>query len=184
MPAALESLERLLVSIQAENRQQPPIENWQPALSGDIDILIDADGRWFHEGTSISRQQLVVLFASILRREAEGYMLVTPVEKWRIQIVDHPFVSAGVTLREEGGVPVWVLQDNVGRQHPVCAATPLLLDQRNGQWLPYLSLARGLSVRVSRSDYYFLVERGREAGSELLLDSAGTSFLLGHSDPL
>ncbi len=50
----------------------PPLERWNPPLSGDIDIQIARDGRWFHEGTEIRRAPLVSLFASILRREEDA----------------------------------------------------------------------------------------------------------------
>ena len=62
----------------AGQESQPPIHLWHPELSGDIDIIIRANGDWYHEGGLIKRQQLVKLFASILRRESDGeYYLVT-----------------------------------------------------------------------------------------------------------
>ena len=70
----------------ARNFDEPPLEQWRPALSGDIDIRIASDGSWYHEGEPIRRESIVRVFASILRREEDGeYYLVTPVEKWRIQ---------------------------------------------------------------------------------------------------
>ena len=50
------------------NYDTPPLHLWHPELSGDIDIRIDTDGRWFHEGTLIERAAIVRVFASILRR--------------------------------------------------------------------------------------------------------------------
>lgn len=70
----------------------PPVEHWDPPLSGDIDIRIARDGTWYHEGAAIERPALVRLFAGLLKREGDEYFLVTPVEKWRIQVEDAPFV--------------------------------------------------------------------------------------------
>ena len=88
------------------NYDAPPLHLWHPDLSGDIDIQITADGSWYHEGEKISRQAIVRLFASILRREDDGeYYLVTPGEKWRITVDVHPLlvtdVSWGEATRQE-----------------------------------------------------------------------------------
>jgi len=64
----------------------PPVHLWNPPFCGDIDIQIDREGLWFHEGTRITRQPLVNLFSSVLKREADEYFLVTPAEKCRIQV--------------------------------------------------------------------------------------------------
>lgn len=95
--SSLETIERLL----KDQAGRPPIEKWQPALSGEIDIQILADGRWVHEGGEIKRHELVKLFASILRCEADGhYYLVTPVEKWRLQVEDLPLLIVDMEVGE------------------------------------------------------------------------------------
>ena len=53
--ATLADIESLL----SNQRGSPPIENWHPDLSGDIDIVIRSDGRWIHEGGEIKRQMTV-----------------------------------------------------------------------------------------------------------------------------
>ena len=47
-------------------RKVPPVEKWNPAYCGEIDMRIAADGRWFYQGGPINRLPLVKLFASIL----------------------------------------------------------------------------------------------------------------------
>ena len=65
----------------------------------DFDIRIAADGSWYHEGGLIGRPALVKLFASVLRREADGsYWLVTPVERGRITVDDVPFVMVSASF--------------------------------------------------------------------------------------
>ena len=77
-------------------RKHPPVHLWQPSRTGEIDIKIDAEGAWFHEGRKIHRQGLVRIFASILRYEAPDYYLVTPQERLRITVADVPFVGIDV----------------------------------------------------------------------------------------
>ena len=83
MGTELENIEKQLTG--GRNYDAPPLHLWHPELSGDIDIHITSDGSWYHEGAKITREAIVRLFASILRREEDGeYYLVTPGEKWRI----------------------------------------------------------------------------------------------------
>ena len=44
-------------------RQAPerPVERWNPARSGAMDMRIDADGTWFYRGGPIAREALVRL---------------------------------------------------------------------------------------------------------------------------
>ena len=65
---------------QAPGRGLPPVHLWNPAHCGEIDIVIRKDGTWFHEGTPIGREALVRLFSTVLRKDPDGFHLVTPVE--------------------------------------------------------------------------------------------------------
>src|SRR5690606_29155449 len=76
------------VSAQDAPKGLPPVDKWNPPLSGDLDMQIRRDGSWWYQGTPIERPALVRLFASILKREGDDYFLVTPVEKWRIRVDD------------------------------------------------------------------------------------------------
>src|ERR1700742_376910 len=77
-------------------RGLPPVHLWHPAHCGDIDIVIKKNGLWFHEGTPIGREALVRLFSTVLRKDPDGFHLVTPVEKMRITVEDAPFVAVRV----------------------------------------------------------------------------------------
>jgi hypothetical protein len=82
----------------ANGRPLPPVESWNPAHCGDIDIRIARDGTWFHQGTPIGRKEIVRLFSTILRKDGEDYVLVTPVEKMRIRVEDVPFIAVLVDI--------------------------------------------------------------------------------------
>ncbi len=162
-------------------RGKPPIDKWHPDLSGDIDIVIRSDGRWFHEGGEIKRHELVKLFASILRREADGdYYLVTPVEKWRIQVEDLPLqiIDAEIEPDRIGvltNVDDWCI---LGESRPLVVST----DSDSGEPRPQVELDHGLSARVARAVFYRLVDEAEVDAGQLWLQSQGQRFSLGRTE--
>jgi len=162
----------------------PPVEHWDPPPSGDIDIRIARDGTWYHEGVAIERPALVRLFAGLLKREGDEYFLVTPVEKWRIQVEDAPFVLVVLEPRVDvRGRQQLVFFTNVG--DPVIAGPdhPLRMaaDARTGQPSPYLLVRRNLEGLLSRPVYYQLAELAEPApgGQGHGVTSSGMFFPLG-----
>lgn len=139
---------------EGRNYDSPPLHLWHPDLSGDIPIVISTDGTWFHEGDPILRDSLVRLFASILRREDDGeYYLVTPVEKWRLQVEVHPLVVTDVSREGE----FLVLTLNTDRQVQVGDEHPLFLEPRVDN-VAAVELWHGLTALFSRNAWYRLVE--------------------------
>ena len=70
----LDNLFSDLLSLEAStNKKIPPVHLWNPELSGDMDLVIDREGRWIHEGGEIKRPALVKLFSSILKKEDNEY---------------------------------------------------------------------------------------------------------------
>jgi len=165
--------------------RRPPVMQWHPALSGDMDLRIDQRGDWYHEGTRIERQPLVNLFASILRREQDGdYYLVTPVEKWRIRVEDAPLLAVDMEIAGEGETRRIAFILNTGWVVALDATHPLtvVLDHQTGEPRPYLQLERGLSARLSRALFYRLVDIAEPCGDQLQIRSAGQVFSLGSMD--
>jgi len=87
----------------------------QPADCGDLPFVIRRDGEWLYRGSLIERKELVQLFASVLRREADGsYWLVTPVERGRIEVEDAPFLGVTLEISGEGMAQELSFKTNVG----------------------------------------------------------------------
>jgi hypothetical protein len=150
---------------QTEGAKLPPVSSWNPPLSGDIDIVIESDGSWIHEGTLMSREKLVVLFASILKREEDDYFLVTPVEKWRIRVKDLPFVVVAMDQQIDGdGNSLIRFVTNLGERFELDSEHPLRVQQaEDGSPLPeVLVRTGGLYARISRSVFYQLVDIAQE----------------------
>lgn len=165
------------VARQAPGKGLPPVHLWHPAHCGDIDILIRADGVWMHEGSPIGRAELVRLFSTILRKDDDGYHLVTPVEKMRIRVEDLPFRA--VTMREEGGALVFVTDQGdeavAGPDHPVVVETA----PETGEPSPRIRVRADLWARIVRPVFYDLVERAEEIDGTLSVRSGDAVFALG-----
>ena len=73
------NLQKLQASLELQHKA--PVEKWDPPFCGDIDIRIESDGRWFYMGSPITRQALVKLFATVLKKENDEYFFSNPVRK-------------------------------------------------------------------------------------------------------
>jgi hypothetical protein len=162
--------------------RKPPLDKWQPDLSGDIDIRIDSRGDWYHEGARIQRQPLINLFASILRRESDDhYYLVTPVEKWRIRVEDAPLLAVDMNVAvNAAGEQRIVFRLNTSEQVELDAAHDLQLATGAGRDLrPYLKLDQGLTAKLTTAVFYRLVDIAEQRGDEIGVTSNAVWFPLG-----
>ncbi len=107
----------------------PPVHLWNPPYCGEIGLRIAADGIWFYQGSPIGRMPLVKLFASILRKDPERYVLVTPVEKIGIEVEDAPFLAVELEQRERDGRAVLAFRTNVDDWVEVDADHPLRFER-------------------------------------------------------
>ena len=164
----------------ANDRQLPPVEQWQPARSGEIDIRIAANGDWYHDGTLVKRFAIAKLFATILRRDGDAYYLVTPAEKQRIRVDDAPFVATDMETAGEGRARRIVFSTNVGDAVLADAAHPIVVEDRDGEPRPYVEVRRGLRALLARPMFYRLVDLADETNGDVHVWSAGARFVLGH----
>lgn len=156
----------------------PPLQLWDPPLSGDIDIVIRRDGSWWHEGRPIEREALVRLFASILRREDDGeYYLVTPVEKWRVQVEAHALQVVDVAQVVRDGTGYLEATLNTGTTVVIGEECPLFADPGAGG-AAGIRLRHGLSALLSRPAWYRLVELAGSAPDGVSVQSGDYSFNL------
>jgi len=152
-----------LASLQHEaaaGRKLPPVEKWHPAHCGEIDIRIARDGTWFHHGTPIGRKEIVRLFSTILRRDPDGFHLVTPAEKMRIRVDDAPFTAVLLRRAGEGRDQALTFITNVGDEAVGGPENPIRVETNpvTGEPGPYVHVRRGLEARISRNVFYELAE--------------------------
>ncbi|MEE2849962.1 MAG: DUF1285 domain-containing protein [Pseudomonadota bacterium] len=162
---------------QAPGKGLPPVHLWHPEHCGDIDIVIRADGVWMHEGSPIGRKELVRLFSTVLRKDPDGYHLVTPVEKLKIAVEDLPFQA--VAMRREGDVLIFTT--DVGDEVRAGEADPIVVetDPTTGEPAPRIHVRRDLWARIARSVFYEMVEMAQEIDGRLVVRSGGQIFSLG-----
>lgn len=161
--------------------KQAPVEKWDPAFCGDMDMQITHEGNWVYMGSPIGRKALVNLFASVIKREQDNYFLVTPVEKVGIQVADVPFVITQWQQQEQHLVFTTQTDERlvVSQQNPI----KLQADRVTGAVLPYVKVKRNLWARLHQNVFYQLVELGAEqtlnGEQHLLLQSGAYTFSLG-----
>ncbi|HEY3697634.1 DUF1285 domain-containing protein [Phenylobacterium sp.] len=166
---------------QAPGRGLPPVHLWHPEHCGDIDIVIRKDGLWFHEGTPIGREALVRLFSTVLRKDPDGFHLVTPVEKLKITVEDAPFIATRMDREGEALTFLTNVGDEVqaGPENGIRVET----DPASGEPRPYLHVRRGLEALIARPVFYELVEMAEERqtpeGPRLGVSSNGAWFPVG-----
>jgi len=143
------------------NRPLPPIDQWAPELSGDMDLVITRDGRWIYQGEPIAREATVKLFSTILRREEDGhYYLVTPVEKWRVQVEDTPILAHSLAVEGEGENRTLSITTNMGETLDISDQHPLTVGNypNSEEPRPVVWVRHGVEARLVTSAFYDLAE--------------------------
>lgn len=178
--AALTAQLQALARAAEAGGRRPPVHLWNPPDCGESHIEIRADGSWWHEQVRIGRPSLVRLFASILRRDADGEVyLVTPVEKMRVRVEDAPFVAIRADRLGEGSQQIIALTTNVGDVVAVGAENPIRVAARGDAPRPYVLVRPGLEALILRAPFYELVEWGDVQNGRMRLYSGGASFDMG-----
>ena len=202
----MDSLSQYLKSTvgKREGRAIPPLDKWHPKDVADMDLVIKANGEWWHEGGQMTRESLVSLFATILWKEDNNgiieYFLKTPVQKIRIQVEDAPLLINDVGIVNEGNSRWLEFTTTTGDvvrlddEHTITlkAYNPTdndTIDQQAAmdmQVRPYMPVRNGLDALIGRNTFYHLTEIGEltEQNGEtiLTLQSGGKSYELSMPD--
>jgi uncharacterized protein len=182
--AALEAAAR-----SAHGPGKAPVETWNPPYCGDLDIRIAGDGTWYYLGSPIGRRRLTRLFASVLRRDADGrHYLVTPVEKIGIRVDDAPFLAVEMAVEGTDRAQRLAFRTNVddvvvaGGEHPIRFVREAGTDGLK----PYVTVRGRLEALVTRSVFHDLVALGvsEDTGSGGMFGvwSAGQFFVMAPAD--
>ncbi|WP_051952838.1 DUF1285 domain-containing protein [Methylocapsa aurea] len=185
------NLQDLTAAIQSQGATEPsqkalpPVEQWSPPFCGDIDMRIARDGSWHYQGTPIGRPALVKLFSTILRKDPDRYVLVTPVERVGVTVEDAPFVAVEMTAAKETADQVLRqilrFRTNVGDWVTADGAHPLRFETAEADGIkPYIRVRGGLWALVKRGlalDLVALAEIREHEGARVFgVASAGAFF--------
>ena len=136
-----------------------------PFDCGDLPFTIRRNGTWMYMGSPIGRKELVCLFATVLKREADGtFFLETPSEHGRIVVEDAPFVAVELNWSGDGHTQTLSFRTNVdeivtaGPNNPIRVVHDPLTEEPS----PYILLRPGkgrlgIEARINRAVYYELV---------------------------
>ncbi len=167
-------------------RPLPPVEKWNPAYCGELDLTIRRDGVFVHEGTPIGRARLVRLLSTVIKKEGDRYFLVTPVEKLGIKVEDAPFIAVLMRIDRDGGEQRIVFSTNVGDEVVAGPACEISYRKSGKGWAPYVQVRAGLDARIARAVFYDLVAIGetRDINGEAWFGVAsdGVFFVFGRAD--
>ena len=184
------TLSDLIATLQSEAglekpRSLPPVHLWNPANYGDIGLEIRRDGSWWQNGVRFSRDKLVRLFSTILRKDSDGYWLVTPHEKVVVRVEDAPFMGVRADRHESDGHQVIVVTTNVGDVVAVDADHPLrvVTDRQTGEPSTYVLVRGGLEARLARPPYYEVVNWAEDelGDGTMSVASSGARFVVGRA---
>lgn len=173
-----------LIAAQAATRR-PPVDSWHPPYCGDIGMEIRADGTWYYRDSPIARLALVKLFASVLRKDADGrHYLVTPAERVDVRVADAPFLAVEMEVRGTGEAQDLIFRTNVDDIVTASAEHPLRFvgEGAGGGLKPYLGVRGRLEALLTRAISYdlaqLMVDAVADDGSDLGLWSGGAFFAL------
>lgn len=185
-----------------QGRSIPPLDKWHPEQVMDMDLVIKSNGEWWHEGTHMTRESLVNLFATILWKEdvagVPEYFLKTPAQKLRIKVEDAPLLINDVGIVTEGEISWLEFSTSTGdivrldQQHPI-ALRPYddtSVDHSDSesseqgvseaQVRPYMMVRNDLEALIGRNTFYHLTEIGTLTEQDnitvLTLKSGGKAY--------
>lgn len=183
---SLNALSEYIKSETSERRGRsiPPLDKWNPEREGEMDMIIKANGEWWHEGGRITRQSLVDLFSTVLWSEGDGelqqYFLKTPVEKLRISVEDVPFLINDVNLVEQEDTVVIEFITSTGDVVYLDDEHTLEMGSYQGEQRPYIEVRFGMKGLISRSVLMHLIKLGElsedNGNTVLKLRSAGKTY--------
>lgn len=150
----------------------PPLETWHPTRCGSMDLIVKANGEWWHEGQLIKRKALTDLFARVLWKEQDKFYLKTPVEMIEIQVEDEPLLIQSASQVEIAGKTYIQLRSNHDDEIIVDQAHQLFMRDYQGQALPYVHVRFGINALIGRAAFFHLIEMG-----ELVENADGTTIL-------
>jgi uncharacterized protein len=102
------------------------------------------------------------LFASVLRREGDRFVLVTPVEKVGIKVDETPFLAVEMRVESEADEPQLTFRTNVEDIVTVDSEHPLRFERGASEGLkPYVRVRGDLWALIKRALFYDLVALGR-----------------------
>jgi len=182
-PPELRNLSLVDIITLSNGRKLPPVETWKPQHISDSKMQILSDGRWFHDGGEIKRHSMIRAFSSLLRKDGDGYWLVTPYEKQSIIVDDAPFIACEV--HSIGKAKDRHISIRLNTSDIIIMDEGHRLNMKGSdenEHIPYINIRNNLLAKFTRSAAYELYEwaiEECEMEDDIGLWSGGIYFSLG-----
>ena len=109
------------------------------------ELFIDRDGRWYADGLLMTKQEIIKLFASHLKKdEHDNYHIHWQNYLYPVEVEDAPFFVQSLT--EQVGRLTVLLYD--GREFPLPSGNIIVKKD-----IPYISLFWNCDTKLSRPSY-------------------------------
>lgn len=157
----------------------PPVEKWNPPLCENVHMKIDRAGKWYFMDSVIGRERMIKLFSRVLRLDQDGYYLVTPVEKIKIEVELKPFVIVDFELLEQDQQVITFKTNTdeifeVNEKHPI----KVTFNEDTNEPIPSVLVRKNLEGVLSRNVYYQLINMSEKKGDEFGIYSSGCFYPL------
>ena len=152
-----------------------------PESCGTFEFEIKKDGTWFYQGTPVGRKKLCQLFAITLQKDDDGYWLVTPVERGKIDVEDAPFFVVEMDVEKVDGKQVLTFRTTLdwwitaGCENKIWVE----VDPDTNEPSPYIYIRDNLHARINRNVFYQMCNMADLVNDELIISSNGIDFSLG-----
>ena len=149
---------------QFEPHKRWPIHDWSPTQEMDIGLSIDRLGRWFYQGSEITRERMLKFFASLLMLQDDRYFLITPQIKYRVLVEEYPLLGIDIETEGQNEKLCIYLRTNMDDVVLISQSHPLRFehDSVTGHFFPTVGVRDNLKAKLTRSVYYQLVDLAME----------------------
>ncbi|MDO5651270.1 MAG: DUF1285 domain-containing protein [Moraxella sp.] len=168
------------------NKALPPLDKWTPTTITPFPLTIQNNGDWWHDGTKMTRQSLINLFASVLWGEVADndiqYYLKSPSDLYHINVADVPLFINDVQIVSDDTQVSWIyLHTTHGDRVRIDSEHSLYF----GEFVPnnthfgkdpnalYIKVRGNLHAKINRTVFYHLLNIGK-----LYADDTHTSLEL------
>ena len=166
-----------------EGRKLPPVQSWNPEASSDSKMRILRNCKWLHDGGEITRIAMIRAFSTLLRKDEDGYWLVTPYEKQSIIVEDAPFMALEMSVNGTGQGRQITLRLNEDSILTIGSKNEIMMFASGEDMLPYVHVRSGLWAKCNRNVTYELYEMALadqdDNGGMMAIWSGGTCFEIG-----
>ena len=85
------SISKIAKDLKGHDKNFPPVLLWNPELCEGQEFYIDRQGNWFYNNSPIKNYKLTKLFSTVIRKDDDGYFLITPYEKVPLKVDLAPY---------------------------------------------------------------------------------------------